>query len=127
MSEEPRLEIEENFWLVRGEPEELDCPPSGRILRCRYGNGDGLRVEFFDLDAAAMESRYPGVKPERWDLSFPVTAVEVSMKIAGTEIDFGARQTKIGGVTLRGNFTKGGNGLVLHRQGNQLGSSFSMG
>jgi hypothetical protein len=105
-SGQPRLRIEENFWLLRDKPEDLVCPPSGRILRCNYLNGDALGVEFFTLDSeAAIEARYAGAKPGKWNLAFPLTAVEVTMRVGQSEIDFSARETRLPrGSTLRGNF-----------------------
>ena len=105
-SREPRLHIEENFWLLSGEPEDLICPPSGRILRCSYPNGDALGVEFFTLGSeAAIETRYAGATPRKWNLAFPLTAVEVTMKVGETEIDFNARETRLPHENIRrGNF-----------------------
>jgi hypothetical protein len=105
-SGQPRLRIEENFWRLGGEPDDLVCPPSGRILRCNYLNGDALGVEFFTLDSeAAIEARYAGAKPGKWNLAFPLTAVEVTMRVGESEIDFSARETRLPREnTLRGNF-----------------------
>ncbi len=105
VSGQRRLRIEENFWLARGDPEDLECPPSGRLLHVRYPNGDDLRVEFFELEAAAaVRRRYPDAQPEEWGIPFPVTAVEVHKTVGGTNIGFGPRETTLGGLVIRNAF-----------------------
>jgi hypothetical protein len=100
-SGEPRLQIAENFWLSRGAPEEVVCPPSGKALAVKYANGDKIKVKFVkDLDAAALAKRYPMAKSERWGLPSPIAAVEIEMVVAGTGIEFGPRSTKIGGLSM---------------------------
>ena len=102
--------------MLDGKPEDLVCPPSGRSLHCDYKNGDALGVEFFTLDSdTAIQGRYPGTMPGKWNLAFPLTGVEVTMKVGGTEIDFNARETRLPhGNTLRGNFVRRRRiGLVL--------------
>ncbi len=95
---EPRLHIEDNFWLNHGNPDDLECPPSGKLLRAVYANGDELRVEFFELNSVAEASaRYAGAQVERWGISFPITTVEVHERIGGTGIEFGASETMLPG------------------------------
>ena len=102
VSQEPRMTIEVNFWLASGDPESLECPPSGRLLEVKYPNGDTLKVEFFELDsAAAASTRYPGARSEEWPVSFPLVAVEIRERVADTGIEFGPRETKLGGVVMR--------------------------
>jgi hypothetical protein len=95
-SGQPRLKIEENFFVVHGEPEDLECPPSGRLLQCSYPGGDRIRVEFFEVDSEnALGARYPGVRSAKWGLEMPITAVEVTMRVGGTEIGFGTSGTSL--------------------------------
>lgn len=104
-SGESRMRIEDNFWLTRGEPDDLESPPSGKLLHVKYANGDMLRVEFFELaSVAATQKRYPETLPGHWGVSFPITAVEVHNKVGGTNIEFGPLQTKLPGVTITGSF-----------------------
>jgi hypothetical protein len=46
LSGQPRARIEDNFWLVTTEVDEVICPPSGRLVAVRYSNGDQFRAEF---------------------------------------------------------------------------------
>jgi hypothetical protein len=101
ITREPRMAIEQNFWLSRGEPVDLECPPNGRSLAVRYAGGDSLRVEFVaDLDGEGLAGRYPGVDMSDWNLPVPITAVEIELVVAGTGIAFGPRSTQIGGLTM---------------------------
>jgi hypothetical protein len=107
-SSEERTRIEDNYWVRRGKPDDLVSPPHGRLLEVRYGNGDHLRVEFFDLESAAdANKRYPEARAEAWGIEFPITAVEVLERVGGTEIGFDHRQSTIGGVVFENNLFEG--------------------
>ncbi|MBD2101667.1 hypothetical protein [Leptolyngbya sp. FACHB-261] len=98
----PRARINNNYWIAKGDPSDLECPPSGKLLRIRYDNGDDLRVEFTELASLeAALARYSEC-PERLreHVTFPVTAVEVQMNVGGTDIRFGPKQTNIGSNTF---------------------------
>jgi len=91
----PRLQMQESYWLSAGQPDDLECPPSGRLVAASYPGGDLLRVEFFELpDADTMRTRYPTV---RFDLPLPMTAVEVQMAVGGTDLAFGPHETRLPG------------------------------
>jgi hypothetical protein len=95
---EPRMTIAENFWLSRGEPQDVECPPHGRLLAAKYANGDAIRVEFIpDLDADGLGNRYADVDPTRWGLPTPIAVVEIEMSLVDAGIEFGPRSTRIGG------------------------------
>lgn len=101
LARQPRLSIEENFWLSRGEPDDIVCPPHGRSLAARYANGDTIRVEFVaDLDTSALAARYADADVVRWGLPSPLTVVEIEMLVAGTGIKFGPRSTQVGGMMM---------------------------
>lgn len=100
-SNEPRAMMQDNFWMALGVPNDVECPPSGRKLKIEYSNGDRLGVEFFTVDNTSdISKRYPEVKAERWNISYPITAVEIQMKVGGTPIEFGPRSTQLGGVQM---------------------------
>jgi len=101
-SGEPRMQIEENFWISRGTPDDIECPPHGRIVVARYANGDLLGVEFVpDLDLEGLKDRYPDGRFEAWGLTdLPVTAVEIRLTVAGGGIDFDSRRTQLGGIEM---------------------------
>lgn len=105
-SGQPRTRIEDNFWISRGDQEDVESPPSGKLLHVKYPNGDMLKVQFFVLgSAAAAQKRYPEVSPENWDkIPFPITAVEVHNKVGGTDFAFGPRRTTLPGAIISGMF-----------------------
>jgi len=122
-SKEPRLLIENNDWLTMGTSEtDIDCPPSGKRVAARYPNGDSVRVEFLEIDSADdFDRRYPrpriparvaSGRPPDWPpldadtpppsaklaqigAAFPLTLVEVEMRVPGLQIDFGPRDTEL--------------------------------
>lgn len=108
-SRAPRIAMKANFWLAHGAPTDLECPPSGRLLHATYDNGDELRIEFFDVpDIARLTQRYPGVRADAWPLSYPISAAEIQMTIAGTGIRFGPRDTEIATNVMTNCFAGGG-------------------
>ncbi len=103
---EPRLIIEEHGWILRGTPQDVECPPSGRLLHVRYPNGDAVRVEFYEvIDIGEMTKRFPGAHAEQWGLQWPMTAVEVQYEIGGTGLRFGPKETTLPGVRMVNNFS----------------------
>jgi hypothetical protein len=105
-SREPRVQLEDNFWLSIGNPDDLECPPSGKLLKVTYSNGDSMKIEFFELESEAISKKlYPQATFENWGIPFPITVVEVYEKVGGTEIEFGPRETTLpGGNILRNCF-----------------------
>jgi hypothetical protein len=100
-AQKPRTRMQDNFWVVLGTPTDLDCPPSGKRLKVTYDNGDRLGIEFFTFDSVdGVNKRYPDAQATGWGISFPITAVEVQMKIGGTNFEFGPRSTKLGGLQM---------------------------
>jgi hypothetical protein len=116
IAREPRMRIEENFWLSRGQPEDLVCPPNGRSLAATYPNGDTIRVEFISsLDTNALAARYTDAGVVRWGLPSPLTVVEIEMRLAGRGIEFGPRSTQVGGAMMTNCLAKGcWAGLVIN-------------
>jgi hypothetical protein len=66
-SGEPRMVMLDNFWITEGSAEhEIQCPPSGRLLRASYPNGDRLKVEFRSFETwEAFDRRYSKSPPKR--------------------------------------------------------------
>jgi hypothetical protein len=121
---EPRLRIDDNFWIEVGEPEIVESPPSGRIIAVRYANGDTIRVEFFEIsNGEALLRRYPSADTTRAFLEeesgFPVTAVEILMRIVAPDgqpvIDLDAHETRLGGMRMIGSL------FVRNQVGVQIG------
>jgi hypothetical protein len=61
-----------------------------------------------------VTKRYPSVDPEDWpsELDYPITAVEVVNVVAGTDIQFNARETHLGGMRISNCFMAT-NGVAL--------------
>lgn len=89
-SGEHRLILEDNDWILKGNPVDFESPPSGRLISARYSNGDFLRVEFIELiNKDAARSRYPRIRAGGLaTLAYPLTAVEVNANVVGTPISF---------------------------------------
>lgn len=95
---EPRLCVEDNFWIETGNPVDLESPPSGKLLKVEYANGDKIRIEFMELNSIEdIIKRYPDSSPNSWGIQFPITAVEIQEKVGGTEFEFGPRYSKLPG------------------------------
>lgn len=111
---EPRAWIEDNFWVVKGTPEDLECPPSGRLLHLRYANGDMVRVEFFEVQSVEdVVKRYPKAEAERWGIPYPVTAVEIYLRMGGTEFEISPRHTRgPGNLVVRNCFVRGADTFI---------------
>lgn len=101
-----RLRLDNNDWIVQGEPTDFESPPSGRRIQAKYANGDELTVEFFELlSATTAHDRYPNAPHDMWtQLPFPITAVEVLERFGGSDFGFGPTWTKLGGLQMSGNF-----------------------
>ena len=105
ISGQPRMIIQDNFWFSLGNPSDLECPPSGKVLSASYPNGDSLRVDFFELRSEGdLITRYPDSNPQQWGIPFPITGVEVHNKVGGTKFEFGPTSTTLQGIHLQNNF-----------------------
>lgn len=117
-SGQPRVKMEDNWWLVRGDPEDVESPPSGKLLRIRYANGDDLRVEFVEmLTVNTFDARYPKhpdlnrsrspIDAREPRITFPITVVEVQMIVGETPIQFGPHHTSLPGGQITGSLMVG--------------------
>jgi hypothetical protein len=107
-SGEPRIRLEDNYWMGVGEPYDLESPPSGRFLKVSYPNGDRLQIEFFDLNSIEdLLKRYASAEGFVEELSFPMTAVEIRNRVGGTDVNFGPNATSLPGKNvIAGGFVK---------------------
>jgi hypothetical protein len=117
-SGEPRMQMRENFWLLRGDPLDLESPPNGKLLSVKYPNGDSLEVKFLKLDSpSSATSRYTEWQVAQLvqsGINFPLTAVEVRNRVADTNIEFGPRGTSFwGGMITESVFKSGTAALVV--------------
>jgi hypothetical protein len=100
-----RVQIDDNYWIARGDPEDIECPPSGRLLHARYAGGDEIRIEFFELGSLEdLVRRYPEAAMHASAMGLPITAVEIQMRVGGTAIEFGPRYTRLPGIAMRNSF-----------------------
>ncbi len=114
-SNEPRLFMEDNFWIDKGTPTSFECPPSGKLIHAKYSNGDEIRIEFIELlSSDKAQRRYPSARFDLWNsrmsspgrkLQFPITAIEVSNNVAGTGISFTSKETNLGGIIIKNGFS----------------------
>jgi hypothetical protein len=126
-----RMQMRNNFWLTEGDDvRDIECPKSGRSVKATYGNGDRISIAFQQHDSwDQFEQRFDGLSrpqarpqwiadqmkasgieppPQLLDtVTFPFTTVAISMKIAGTGIDFNSRRSKVEGVTVSGSWAVG--------------------
>ena len=93
---EGRLIIKNSSWDNIGSPLDLRSPPQGKELEVRYDNGDSLYLRFIELVSLAQAIERYETDIFR-DIPFPITAVEVDMTVAGTNIELTPSHSRIGG------------------------------
>lgn len=102
LSGEKRLILEDNNWIEQGCPSDFECPPSGKLIRAKYANGDMLKIEFFDVKSfQELKNKYPNIITESFDIEFPLTIVEVETHVEGADISFKASSTKLKNTTFK--------------------------
>lgn len=112
---QPRAYIRNNEWFNTGGEEDIECPPSAKRLKISYPNGDFVSIEFFELATTAeAKKKYPEASVEHWGIEFPLTAVEVTNIVAGSGLEFNAKETKFFTNIMRNCFSSHcGAGLVV--------------
>jgi hypothetical protein len=98
---EPRLIVEDNYWMNVGKPIDLECPPSGKFLRVSYENGDAISIEFINL--ISSEDTLNRYQNSFLNVKYPITAIEINNAVAGTNINFGPRETEMPGHNIISN------------------------
>lgn len=109
MSKEPRMEIQDNFWINQGQPVDLESPPSGKLLRVVYSNGDTIGIEFFEItNIREANTRFPNFDferytkfPEIYRINFPVTVAEIQETVGGTDIQLSSDKVSWGHSYMR--------------------------
>lgn len=108
-SGQPRARISGNLWKVLPDGAEVACPASGRLLDISYPDGDRFRAEFSDVhDVRALRARFGGVARWAYRIRFPVTLVELSLRVANTDLGFDPEGTEMGGPSTVDCFTSHG-------------------
>jgi hypothetical protein len=89
----PGVEIDENDWIARGSPKDIECPVGGKMLSVRYPNGDKLAIEFREIaDAAQAEAQYRSPAVVSVGATFPLTAVEITCELPAHGIKLSPRK-----------------------------------
>jgi hypothetical protein len=100
------VRIEDNAWMVRGDPSEVQCPPSGKRLLVRYPNGHEFGVQFFEImNSAGIKKKYENAKLVDWSIiQFPTTIVEINFRISSAGLVFGPQSMNLRGANWVGGF-----------------------
>ena len=110
----PRLRMWESTWYERGEPKDMECPPSGRLLKVHYKNGDYLRGEFIAVTTAEdFAKRYPkivDIGPA--GLKYPATAIEIELRLTEADLHINKDVFRVGGIELKDTIQHGGNWFI---------------
>ncbi|MEF2265342.1 HNH endonuclease signature motif containing protein [Janthinobacterium sp. LS2A] len=110
---EERIIIDKNSWENIGNPVDLRCPPLGRELEIRYKNGDYLYLRFSEFKNQEEISKKYLRDFNIFELSFPITTLEINLKIADTGIELTPEIANFGGVGMKGGFVRSKNGAIL--------------
>jgi hypothetical protein len=105
-----RLRMWESTWYQRGAPKDLECPPSGRLLKISYRNGDYLRIEFRSISTkeefAARFQQVQDIGPA--EASYPLTAIEIELRLAEADLHINKDVFRVNGHEMRGTLARGG-------------------
>lgn len=114
-----RIIIEANSWENVGEPHDLRSPPQGKELEVSYSNSDYLYLRFVELNSFEQAQKRYGTDILQ-DITFPITAVEVNLTIAGTQIELTPSSSQFGGIQMTGGLSSYcGGGVVIRNSGLQ--------
>jgi hypothetical protein len=110
----PRLRMWESTWYQRGTPKDVECPPSGRMLKIGYRNGDYLRIEFRPIAGVDdFRARYPlshDIGPSA--AAYPFTAIEIELRLAESDLHINKDVFRLHGVEMRNTLVQGGNYFI---------------
>ncbi|WP_252852071.1 hypothetical protein [Aeoliella straminimaris] len=114
-SGEQRAYMRDNEWFNVGGEEDIECPPSARSLKIEYPTGERMRIEFYEIDGAReFARRIPKAEGFLGDITLPITAVEISYRVPGLNIDLSPKGTVLPGITIGAVFASHcGVGLAL--------------
>lgn len=119
LEDSERIIIEANSWENVGEPHDLRSPPQGKELEVTYSNSDYLYLRFVELHSFEQAQKRYGTNILQ-DITFPITAVEVNLTIAGTQIELTPSSSQFGGIQMTGGLSSYcGGGVVIRNSGLQ--------
>ena len=117
LASEERIIIENSSWENIGSPTDLRSPPQGKELEVSYSNGDYLYLRFIEIESEDEAIKRYG-NDIFGDLKFPLTTVEVNLKISGTKIELTPEGSQIEGLEMKGCMAKYcGGGVLIHDSG----------
>ncbi len=122
VSSKPNLEMRNHIWQVHGNPDDIECPPSGKKIHAKYKNGDNIRIEFDNLESASkFQKKYSTAPPP--SIPFPLVLVELHMTIGEANLQFGSKETILNTNTFSGNWVENSPAaLWLFDKGTALGA-----
>lgn len=95
-----RLQMRDNFWFNLSDASQVICPTGGRTLEVKYPDGDRLSVEFREVGSRdEWLTRFPKAGAPPVEQPFPVTIVDVGLRLHRLGIDF---KSKGGGSSMFG-------------------------
>lgn len=95
-----QLQMRNNIWQVYGNPDDIECPPSGKKIHVKYENGDSVRIEFVNIESVSKFQKKYSSTP---GIHFPLVIVEVHMTIGEANLQFGPKETILASNTYSGN------------------------
>jgi hypothetical protein len=99
----PRTRLENNDWIIRGDPVDVESPPNGSRLRVRYENGDEICIRFREwAESEALHAVYPRALELGSCLRFPLVTAEINVEVGGTDVKFGPTTTRLPGAQITG-------------------------
>ncbi|MBR7635082.1 hypothetical protein [Janthinobacterium lividum] len=108
---EDRIIIKNNSWENIGNPVDLRCPPMGRELEVTYKNGDHLHLRFLEFNNSEEISKKYSRDFSFFEINYPITTLEINLKISGTGIELTPDIATFGGIAMKGCFSKSKNGV----------------
>lgn len=99
----PRTRLENNDWIIRGDPVDVESPPNGSRLRVRYENGDEICIRFREwAESEALDAVYPRALELGSCLRFPLVTAEINVEVGRTDVKFGPTTTRLPGTQITG-------------------------
>jgi hypothetical protein len=93
------IELYDNDWILGDrKPDDLICPPSGKLIEIKYSNGDYLKVEFLELASLdKAKGDLAKVSPSAMSqIEFPAVIAQLSFAVGGTPYVFGPNAATVG-------------------------------
>lgn len=87
------LVVERNDWVMSTDMLDVECPPSGRLLRVTYPNGDTLRLEFRSVESSQeLVKRFPDHTRLLTVLEYPLASVEFAVRVPALDINIDSKR-----------------------------------